>query len=636
MLSDRFVRLMVNESMRVAMPKVNRESLSQCRVVTPPTGEQDRIAAFLDRETAKLDTLIAKQERLIEFLQEKRQALINHAVTKDLNTAAPMRPSGVEWLGDVPSHWDVKRIKWVARMESGHTPDKKVEAYWENCDIPWVSLNDTSQLRVNDFVNDTAFQVNALGIANSSARLLPKGTVVFSRDATVGLCAITNRTMAVSQHFIGWVCGPDILPTFLLFALRSMAQELEKRTMGATIKTIGMPDVRTLVAPVPPINEQQQIVSHVFKQRGRLDTDDYNVMIVANKFQTGFDQPLLVAMYVDKRLAGVTAVQTLSRLNRIYPDKDTTFVLDFVKQEDEILKAFRLYYRKAELSGVTDPNLVHDLQDKLDTEGIYTAEEVDAFVWAALATKAKQAELLAKLTPAVERFRVRLRDAVNQGDKKAQDGLELFRGNLTAFVRAYDFLSQIVDYGTETSLEKRRVFFRHLAPLLDIVDTGEPVDLSRVVLTHYNIRDLGQHRLPLSGGDSERPRLDPMTAVGSGKVHDPDMVRLREIIQKMNELFEGELTDADQINFVNHIRDKMLENPVLAQQAAANQRDQFSASPDFHEAMMTAVVNAYDNHMSTSEQVLKKDNVKAGLKEILKDLVYEAFAKARPEAGSGG
>ena len=142
--------------------------------------------------------------------------------------------------------------------------------------------------------------------------------------------------------------------------------------------------------------------------------------------------------------------------------------------------------------------------------------------------------------------------------------------------------------------------------------------------------------MPLGGGDGERPKLDPMTAVGSGKVHDPDMVHLREIIQKMNELFEGELTDADQINFVNHIRDKMLENPVLAQQAAANQKDQFSASPDFHEAMMTAVVNAYDNHMSMSEQVLKKDNVKAGLKEILKDLVYEAFAKGRPEAGAGG
>jgi type I restriction enzyme R subunit len=248
---------------------------------------------------------------------------------------------------------------------------------------------------------------------------------------------------------------------------------------------------------------------------------------------------------------------------------------------------------------------------------------------------AQQAELLVKLTPAVERFRVRLHDAEGQGDQKARDTLELFRRNLTAFVRAWDFLSQIVDYGSDTSLEKRAIFFRHLAPLLDVAGGPEPIDLSRVVLTHYNIRDLGQHQLPLTTGGGDQPKLDPLTAVGSASVHDPDLARLREIIQKMNELFEGELTDADQINFVNHIRDKMLENPVLAQQAAANKKDQFAASPDFHDAMMTAVVNAYDNHMSMSEQVLKKDNVKAGLKEILKDLVYEAFAKGRPEARAG-
>ena len=169
---------------------------------------------------------------------------------------------------------------------------------------------------------------------------------------------------------------------------------------------------------------------------------------------------------------------------------------------------------------------------------------------------------------------------------------------------------------------------------MEIPNTKEPVDLSRVVLTHYNIKDLGRHQLPLAGGDGDTPKLKPISAVGSAAVRDPDMVKLAEIIRKMNDLFEGELTDADQINFVNHIRDKMLENPVLARQAAANKRDQFVASPDFHDAMMTAVVNAYDNHMSMSEQVLKKENVKAGLKEILKDLVYEAFAKGEVEKGA--
>ena len=254
------------------VPQINNKHLDPALFTVPSRSEQQLITDFLRRETAKIDTLIGKQERLIELLQEKRQALISYAVTKGLNPNATMKPSGVEWLGEVPAHWTAKRIKWVARMESGHTPDKKIESYWENCDIPWVSLNDTALLRVNDYVDDTAFKVNALGIANSSARLLPQGTVVFSRDATVGLCAITNRVMAVSQHFIAWVCGPEILSEFLLFALRSMDQELERRTMGATVKTIGMPDVRTLVVPVPPVDEQQRIVSHIFNQRERLDT----------------------------------------------------------------------------------------------------------------------------------------------------------------------------------------------------------------------------------------------------------------------------------------------------------------------------------------------------------------------------
>lgn len=237
----------------------------------PSASEQAAIAAFLDRETAKIDGLVAEQRRLIELLREKRQAVISHAVTKGLNPDAPMKPSGIEWLGDVPQHWAVAKMKWVARMESGHTPDKKIAAYWKNCEIPWVSLNDTGFLKDNDYISDTAYRVNELGIANSSARLLPARVVVFSRDATIGRCAITTRPMAVSQHFIAWVCGDLMVPEFLLLRLRSMTQELDRLTTGATLKTIGMPDVRTLITPVPPVDEQKAIVEHVAEERGRLN-----------------------------------------------------------------------------------------------------------------------------------------------------------------------------------------------------------------------------------------------------------------------------------------------------------------------------------------------------------------------------
>lgn len=254
-----------------SMQNLTQENFLSFYLPLPSQEEQRCIASFLDRETAKIDALIAEQQRLIELLQEKRQAVISHAVTKGLNLNAAMKDSGVDWLGEVPEHWAFKKIKHTARMESGHTPDRKVEAYWVECDIPWVSLNDTGFLRDNDYISETTYSINELGIQNSSARLLPERVVVFSRDATIGRCAITTRPMAVSQHFIAWVCGEEILPEYLLLRLKSMTQELERLTFGATLKTIGMPDVKTLATPVPPISEQLEIVEYVAKAVSRLE-----------------------------------------------------------------------------------------------------------------------------------------------------------------------------------------------------------------------------------------------------------------------------------------------------------------------------------------------------------------------------
>ena len=159
------------------------------RLGRPPGAEQRAIVMFLDRETAKIDASVAKKERLIELLKEKRTALITRAVTKGLDLNVQMNDSGAEWLGKIPAHWEVERIKWVARMESGHTPDKKIDSYWLGGDIPWVSLADTPQLREVDRIMSTSVMTTADGIAHSSAHVLPADTVVFSRDATIGLCA---------------------------------------------------------------------------------------------------------------------------------------------------------------------------------------------------------------------------------------------------------------------------------------------------------------------------------------------------------------------------------------------------------------------------------------------------------------
>jgi type I restriction enzyme S subunit len=237
----------------------------------PPLEDQRAIATFLDYETARIDRLIAKQQRLIELLKEKRQAVISHAVTKGLNPDAPMKDSGVEWLGQVPAHWKVSRIKNYAKIESGHTPDKKKEEYWTDCDIPWVSLNDSKTLKVVDYIDDTAYKVSELGIANSSARLLPAQAVVFTRDASIGLSAITTKPMAVSQHLIAWLGkSHKLLPEFLLLVFYGMEKEFERYTFGATIKTIGMDDIRSLTASFPPLEEQKEIVGWAFQKIEKL------------------------------------------------------------------------------------------------------------------------------------------------------------------------------------------------------------------------------------------------------------------------------------------------------------------------------------------------------------------------------
>lgn len=237
----------------------------------PPLAEQQQIAAFLDWKTSQIDALIAKKQALLQKLKEKRLAVITQAVTKGLNPNAPMRDSGIGWIGCVPEHWDVLKIKYVSTLASGHTPSRTVDEYWVNCNIPWVSLNDSKMLREKDSISETHYQISELGLANSSAILLPAGVVVFSRDATVGLCAITEVPMAVSQHFVAYICGEKIQGKYLLFALKAMNQHLQSLQTGSTIVTIGMPEVRGLNCPLPSITEQTAIVKHIDSVTAKID-----------------------------------------------------------------------------------------------------------------------------------------------------------------------------------------------------------------------------------------------------------------------------------------------------------------------------------------------------------------------------
>ncbi len=395
-----------------------------------------------------------------------------------------------------------------------------------------------------------------------------------------------------------------------------------------------------------PFTEKSKFLNPYLKGRDIRDAfkgDEYQILLVANKFQTGFDQPLLSGMYVDKRLAGIQAVQTLSRLNRAHPGKDTTYVLDFVNDATDILEAFKTYYTTAELSGVTDPNLVLDLRTKLDATGYYDEFEVNRVVEVEMNLSARQKDLEAAIAPVAQRLlnrytaaKAHYKAAEAADDQKAaqaakdeMESLILFKKDMESFQRMYTFLSQIFDYGN-TDIEKRSIFYRRLLPLLKFGREREGVDLSGVVLTHHNLKNIGKQTMNLY--DGENPRLDPITDVGSGMVHEKERVYLEEIIAKLNDLFQGDLTDKDKLVYVNNvIKGKLLESETLIQQASNNTKEQFANSPDLDQEIVNAIISALDAHNEMSAQALGSREIQRGLRDILLGQagLYEALRAIR-------
>ena len=371
------------------------------------------------------------------------------------------------------------------------------------------------------------------------------------------------------------------------------------------------------------------------KLRGReireaFNGDEYQILLVANKFQTGFDQPLLCGMYVDKRLAGIQAVQTLSRLNRAYPNKDTTYVLDFVNDPEEILAAFKTYHTTAALEAATDPNVVYNLKAKLDGNGHYSANEVERVVEVQLRPDSTQKELEAAIAPVAERLVKAYSSAIEQfrgytasgHETKAKEmedalaALRLFKTDIASYLRIYTFLSQLIDYGS-TDLEKRAIFFKVLLPLLEFGREREGVDLSKVRMTHHQLKNLGQRTFMLNEGEADK--LAPLSDTGTGKVQQKQRAHLKEIIEKVNEIFEGDFAsdDAKLVYIQDVIKGRMAESKVLQQQAASNTKEQFSASPDLNKELLGAIIDSMDAHEKMGTKAINSEQTRYAILHLL-------------------
>ncbi|GAB3188985.1 type I restriction enzyme R subunit [Micromonospora palomenae] len=329
---------------------------------------------------------------------------------------------------------------------------------------------------------------------------------------------------------------------------------------------------------------------------------EYKVLLVANKFQTGFDQPLLSAMYVDKRLSGVLAVQTLSRLNRTYRTpsgerKDVTFVLDFVNDPEEIRKSFEPYYTNARLETTTDPNVVHDISTKLDQGAVFTEAQVDACV-AAWVGRAGNNALAATIKPARDEFAKRYTDALRRDDTGEIEALDHFRKDVGTFVRLYDFMSQVVDYA-DTQLEKRAIFLRLLERYIRPTTVTADIDVSDVVLK--KIKHTPGEQLDITLGDGTG--LRGVVAAGSGNTPDPVLVAFQTIIDRLNDLFGAEFSRSQVEGFVDTLGAVLLENEALVEQARVNSRVQFLESPDLPDAVVDAVFANQHSHNAIADYI---------------------------------
>ena len=347
------------------------------------------------------------------------------------------------------------------------------------------------------------------------------------------------------------------------------------------IKEHGYTGIRSLVAfsgtvedPDSPGSSYTEVAMNEGLAESELpeafERDDYRVLLVAEKYQTGFDQPLLQTMYVVKRLAGVQAVQTLSRLNRILPGKSRTFVLDFANDEDDIYMAFKPYYEATPVGENADPHRLSELQHRLLEWAIFTPADVTAFAEVWYRGKRDHSATDHRLMNAV------LDVVVQLFQDREEEEREEFRGQLTAYRNLYAFLSQIIPY-QDSDLERLYAFVRNLLAKLPPPGDGQPFFLDdEVALRFFRLQQMTEGSIDLSGGEAD-PLKGP-TDVGTARAKEEE-VALSNLIDRLNERFGTDFTEADQL-FFDQIRASAENDENIAEAARANNFANFASYLD--------------------------------------------------------
>lgn len=389
-----------------------------------------------------------------------------------------------------------------------------------------------------------------------------------------------------------------------------------KQNIDKYLAEKGYADIRTLIAFSGKIDDGTGLPLTEANMNGfpesrtadEFSTTDYGVLIVAEKFQTGFDQPLLHTMYVDKKLEGLAAVQTLSRLNRIHPLKESTFVLDFRNDTEDIVDAFEQFHGVT-VAPPTDPNILSDTRRRLDDFDVLREEEIEtampALLGASPSEEKRSAETYAALAPAKGRF------------EQLDDEQELeFRDALTSFVRTYSFVSQIAPF-TDPALERDYVFARALSLYLRDTTTVERLDLgTEVELTHL------RHQMTFSGAlslDADVGEMPSFRGDGKGTQQELELKHLSSIVQLLNDRFGTDLTDVDKL-LLDQFEESWVADSDLADQARNNTIENFGLV--FDRKFLQTIVTRVDANDEIYKKILDDEDFRATLGEFYLRKVY--------------
>ena len=343
----------------------------------------------------------------------------------------------------------------------------------------------------------------------------------------------------------------------------------------------------------------------------KFQQDPYRFLIVADKFQTGYDEPLLHTMYVDKQLAGIKAVQTLSRLNRAHPQKSDTFVLDFMNDADTIMEAFSDYYRTTILSEETDPNKLHDLKATLDGYQVYGWSQVEQLVELFLGGADRD-----KLDPILDAC-----VAVYNNDLDEDEQVD-FKGRAKAFVRTYQFLASILPY-TNAEWEKLSIFLNFLTPKLPAPKEDDLAKgiLEAIDMDSYRVEMREALKIPLPDEDGE---VGPVPTSGGGRKPEPELDKLSNIIKTFNDLFgDIEWKDADRIRQViaEEIPAKVAADK--AYQNAMRNSDKAAARLEHDRALQKVVISMLADHTELFKQFSDNPSFKKWLSDTIFGVTYE-------------